>query len=215
MNVFNKREFIKKYNKKIPQIISSKFIADTDTPVSTLLKISTNQKYSFLLESVEGGDQRGRYSLLGCDPDLIWKVNKGKISIDTSNEFLKEKINLNLNPIESLKNILELSKVKRNYNEVPYPILVGYLGYPMVQHMEKIILKNPDTLQIPDAVMIRPKIAAVFDNIKDTINIMTVVYPEKNIGGKQALEIAKNNIDSSIQKLNSEIEKTETITVKN
>ena len=212
---FDQNEFIEKYNKGVPQIISSQFIADTDTPVSTLLKISTNQKYSFLLESVEGGDQRGRYSLLGCDPDLIWKVNKGKISIDTSNEFLKEKINLNLNPIESLKNILELSKVKRNYNEVPYPILVGYLGYPMVQHMEKIILKNPDTLQIPDAVMIRPKIAAVFDNIKDTINIMTVVYPEKNIGGKQALEIAKNNIDSSIQKLNSEIEKTETITVKN
>ena len=95
MVFFDQNEFIEKYNKGVPQIISSQFIADTDTPVSTLLKISTNQKYSFLLESVEGGDQRGRYSLLGCDPDLIWQVNKGKISIKTSNELLKEKINLN------------------------------------------------------------------------------------------------------------------------
>ena len=211
----DQNEFIEKYNNSDPQIISSQFIADTDTPVSALLKISTNQKYSFLLESVEGGDQRGRYSLLGCDPDLIWQVKKGKVSIKTDIEALTEEVNLNLNPIESLKNILSMSKVERNPKDVPYPILVGYLGYPMIQHMEKITLNNPDTLMIPDAVMIRPKIAAVFDNIKDTINIMTVVYPEKNIAAKQALEIATNNIDNIIKKLNSEIEKNEIIEIKN
>ena len=80
MDLFNKREFINKYNNQIPQIISKQLVADTDTPISALLKISQNQKYSFLLESVEGGEQRGRYSLLGCDPDLIWKVNNGKIN---------------------------------------------------------------------------------------------------------------------------------------
>ena len=90
MNLFNKREFIEKYNKKIPQIISEQFIADTDTPVSALLKISNNQKYSFLLESVEGGKQRGRYSLLGCEPDLIWKVENNKVNVDTNNILLKE-----------------------------------------------------------------------------------------------------------------------------
>ena len=215
MVFFDHNEFIKKYNDGVPQIISSQFIADTDTPVSTLLKISKNQKYSFLLESVEGGDQRGRYSLLGCDPDLIWQVKNGKISINTNNEILNEKINLNLNPIESLKNILNLSLVERNPKDVPFPILVGYLGYPMIQHMEKITLTNPDTLMIPDAVMIRPKIVAVFDNIKDTISIMSVVYPEKNIRAKQALEIATNNIDKCIQKLNSEIEKSDTINITN
>ena len=215
MVVFDQKVFTEKYNNGVSQIISSQFIADTDTPVSTLLKISTNQKYSFLLESVEGGDQRGRYSLLGCDPDLIWQVKKGKISIKTDNEILNEKINLNLNPVESLKNILSLSKVERNTKDVPYPILVGYLGYPMIQHMEKISLNNPDTLMIPDAVMIRPKIAAVFDNITDTINIMTVVYPQKNIMAKQALEIATSNIDISIQKLSSEIKKDKHVKIKN
>ena len=103
MTLFNKREFIEKYNKKKPQIISNKFVADTDTPISTFLKIAKNQKFSFLLESVEGGEQRGRYSLLGCEPDLIWEVNNGKIKITTDSALLKEKINLNLNPIESLR----------------------------------------------------------------------------------------------------------------
>ena len=70
------KKFISNYNKGIPQVIKKNLIADIETPFSSLLKISKNQKYSFLLESVEGGSIRGRYSLLGCDPDLIWKVEK-------------------------------------------------------------------------------------------------------------------------------------------
>ena len=209
MNLFNKRDFTYKYNKKIPQIISTQYIADTDTPISALIKISKNQKYSFLLESVEGGDQRGRYSLLGCEPDLIWKVKNGKVSISTDSQYLKDSTKVILNPIESLRQILHLSKVSRNSKETPYPILVGYLGYPMIQFMEKIMLNNPDPLMIPDALMIRPKIVAVFDNIKDTINIMTVIYPEKNINAESALEMAENLIKVNIEKLNSQIIKNE------
>ena len=82
MSNINKEKFIDNYTKNIPQILTHKIIADTETPVSTLLKITKNEKYSFLLESVEGGEQRGRFSLLGCKPDLIWKVIKGKIALN-------------------------------------------------------------------------------------------------------------------------------------
>ena len=71
MTNLSKEKFINLYQKNIPQILTHKIIADIETPVSTLLKISKNERYSFLLESVEGGEQRGRYSLLGCSPDLI------------------------------------------------------------------------------------------------------------------------------------------------
>ena len=81
----DKENFIKKYNENIPQILTHKIIADTETPISTLLKVSHKEKYSFLLESVEGGDQRGRFSLLGCNPDLIWKVKNKNVSIKTFN----------------------------------------------------------------------------------------------------------------------------------
>ena len=77
----SKEKFINNYNANIPQILKKKVIADTETPVSTLLKISADQEYSFLLESVEGGEQRGRFSLLGCDPDLIWSVAKNNVEL--------------------------------------------------------------------------------------------------------------------------------------
>ena len=86
MSNISKEKFIENYIKNIPQILTHKIIADTETPVSILLKISKNEKYSFLLESVEGGDQRGRYSLLGCEPDLIWKVTNGKVNITTNSK---------------------------------------------------------------------------------------------------------------------------------
>ena len=108
-----------------------------------LSRINLNEKYSFLLESVEGGDQRGRYSLLGCKPDIIWKVKNGKVSITTNSKYIKDNVSADLNPIQSLRDILQLSKIQRDFNKTPYPVLVGYLGYPMIQYMEKIILSNP------------------------------------------------------------------------
>ena len=203
----DKELFFKKYNKNIPQIIKHQFIADTETPVSALLKIFNKAKYSFLLESVEGGEQRGRYSLLGGYPDLIWKVYKGKVTIEKLNKATDiSKLN-NKMPIDSLKELLNFSKIKNDTTDVPYPVLVGYLGYPMIQYMEKISLNNPDTLKIPEAVMIRPKLVAVFDNIKDTINIMASIYPSKNITAIKAFNDAKKIISDVTSKLNKEIKK--------
>ena len=211
----SKKKFIDNYIKNIPQILSHQIIADTETPVSTLLKISKNEKYSFLLESVEGGDQRGRYSLLGCEPDLIWKVTNGKVSITTNSKYIHNNISVDLKPIQSLREILQLSKIQRDFKKTPYPVLVGYLGYPMIQYMEKIILSNPDTLNIPEAVMIRPKIVAVFDNIKDTIDVMTAIYPEKNIKAEIALKKAEKLIEKSVEKLNIPITKDDVSNKKN
>ncbi len=211
----SKKKFIDNYIRNIPQILSQQIIADTETPVSTLLKISKNEKYSFLLESVEGGDQRGRYSLIGCKPDIIWKVKSGKISITTNCKYIKDNVSADLNPIQSLRNILQLSKIQRDFNKTPYPVLVGYLGYPMIQYMEKINLSNPDTLNIPEAVMIRPKIVAVFDNIKDTIDVMTAIYPEKNIKAETALKEAEKLIEESVEKLKTQIAKDDVLNKKN
>ena len=201
----DKENFIKKYNENIPQILTHKIIADTETPISTLLKVSHKEKYSFLLESVEGGDQRGRFSLLGCDPDLIWKVKNRKVSIKTFDFNLDEKILQITNPIKSLKELLKLSKIESQNLDVPYPVLVGYLGYSMIEFMEKINLTNPETLEIPDSLMIRPKLVAVFDNIKDSINIMSAVYPKKEINAEKAFFNSIENIKKTINQLKLEI----------
>ena len=204
MNETSRLNFIKKYKLNIPQIIQKELIADIETPISSLIKISRNQKYSFLLESVEGGDQRGRFSLLGCDPDIIWKVKKNKVSI----KALDKKINLSFlskNPIKSLKQLISFCKIDRDISSPPFPILVGYFGYPMIQLMENIKLKNKDEINIPDAILIRPKLVAVFDNIKDTINIMTHIYPNSNITAEDAFKEGNKYLKDNIKKIKAKI----------
>ena len=78
--------------------MTKNLIGDVETPISCLLKIKKNQEYSFLLESVEGGSLRGRYSLLGCDPDIIWKVENNKASIEYQDENYKYNIS-KINPL--------------------------------------------------------------------------------------------------------------------
>ncbi len=205
MNDF-KQKFIKGYNNNLPQLINKNLVADVETPISSLLKISKNQKYSFLLESVEGGSKRGRYSLLGCDPDLIWSVEKGEAKI----KYLDINYNYKFNndPLKSLKELVNLSKFNKTLQEVPYPTLVGYLGYPMIQYMENIKLRNKDNIKIPDAILIRPKIVAVFDNIKDDISLMSVSYPCKKISAEKAFKDSTSLLSKTIKKLEKSILKS-------
>ncbi len=194
-----KKNFIKNYKKGEPQLLIKNLIADIETPFSSLLKISKGEKYSFLLESVEGGSKKGRYSLLGCDPDLIWTVNNGNSSV----KYLGHNYNykLNQNPLQGLRELIEISKFKNKNTSVPYPTLVGYLGYPMIQFMENIKLNNIDNIKIPDATLIRPKVVAVFDNIKDVISIMTVSFPSKNVTAEKAFNNSNLLLMKTIKKL--------------
>ena len=204
MNETAKFNFIKKYKLGIPQLIQKELIADIETPISSLIKISKDQNYSFLLESVEGGDQRGRFSLLGCDPDIIWEVKSNQVNI----KLFNKKIDLSFlpkDPILSLKKLINFCKIERDLNAPPFPVLVGYFGYPMIQLMEKIELNNYDEIKIPDAILIRPKLVAVFDNIKDTINVMTPIYPNNQISAEIALNEANKYLENNIKKLKVKI----------
>ncbi len=194
-----KKKFIDGLKNNKPQLLVKNLIADVETPISCLLKIKKNQQYSFLLESVEGGSLRGRYSLLGCDPDIIWEVTNNKAKITYSNEDYN--YDISANPIDSLKDLISLSKFDKENIDTPYPILVGYMGYPMIKYMEKIKLENPDNINIPDSVMIRPKIVAVFDNIKDLITVMTVVYPNNQNNLDELFEKTEQLLESKINLL--------------
>ena len=129
-----KYKFIEGLKHKKPQILTRDLIADVETPISCLLKLKKNQKYSFLLESVEGGSLRGRYSLLGCDPDIIWEVSNNTASlkyIDTNYNY-----NISKEPIESLKNLINILKFDKSKIEVPYPILVP--SFPILTSDNKL-----------------------------------------------------------------------------
>ena len=125
------------------------------------------------------------------------KENKSHLHY-TKNDY---NYKLSSSPLESLKELIDISKLPKENIEVPYPILVGYLGYPMIQYMENIKLNNPDNINIPEAILIRPKVVAVFDNIKDTISLMTLTYPNKNLSAIKAYDEAKKLLDQTVKKL--------------
>ena len=105
--------FAQTYDKGLPQILLTRLVADLETPVSAMLKLSRNAKYSFLLESVEGGSVRGRYSIIGMNPDVIWRVKNGvaainrKALLDTDEPFEA----LKLDPLSALRALLAESRI--------------------------------------------------------------------------------------------------------
>jgi anthranilate synthase component 1 len=196
--------FAAAYERGEAQIVSSRLVADLETPVSAKLKLARNARYSFLLESVEGGAVRGRYSIIGLNPDVIWKVDGGKASInrkagtDPDGPFEP----LELPPLQSLRALLAESRIKLPEDAPPMAAGVfGYMGYDMVRLMEELPDANPDTLGLPDAVLIRPTVMAIFDSVRDEVTVTSAVYPELGVSAKAAFARAQERVSEIVDAL--------------
>jgi anthranilate synthase component 1 len=177
------------YQSRRPVLLSTSLVADLETPVSAMLKLAGSEPYSFLLESVEGGATLGRYSFIGLAPDLIWRCERGVASLNRTALENPDGpfISLPDKPFSSLQSLLDESRIEAIDKTLP-PMaagLFGYLGYDMVREIEKLPDTRPDTLQLPDSILSRPTIIAVFDNIQHTLTIITPVWP-----GAVAVDVA-------------------------
>ena len=156
------------------QIIYRNFVADTQTAVGAMLKLAEGQTHHCLLESVEGGEVRGRFSVIGIKPDLIWRSRGRDVFINRQPESTPEAFirQGDVNPLDSLRTLLQESAM---LNTAPLPPmaagLFGYLGYDMIRHVEKLPDNNPCQLDVYDSIMIRPSVVAIFDRLKDTITL--------------------------------------------
>jgi anthranilate synthase component 1 len=196
--------FAAAYEKGEAQIVSTRLVADLETPVSAMLKLTRNAKYSFLLESVEGGAVRGRYSMIGMNPDMIWKVVDGKAFVNrkalhnTDGPFEP----VRLAPLESLRALLAESRIPLSPDAPPMAAGVfGYIGYDMVRLMEDLRKPNPDTLGLPDGMMIRPTVMAIFDSVRDEVTVTSPVYAEKAVSPKAAYARAQERISEVVDAL--------------
>jgi anthranilate synthase component I len=196
--------FTAAYERGEPQIVLHRLVADLETPVSAMLKLSRNVRYSFLLESVEGGAVRGRYSIIGLNPDIIWKVEGQRVSINRKALEGPKGIyeTVELEPLEALRNLLAESAIKLQDDAPPMAAGVfGYLGYDAVRWMEHLPLENPDVLGLPDSIMMRPTVMAIFDSVKDEVTITSPVYVQKGISAKAAYARANERISDVIDAL--------------
>ncbi len=171
-------------------------IADLLTPVAAFLKLAHGQSYSFLLESVEGGAVRGRYSVIGMAPDLVWRCEGGSTSINRDAEtdadaFFPD----HLAPLDSLRALIAETRL-----DVPEGLppmtggLSGYLGYDMVRLMETLPDTNPDVLGIPDGILVRPSLFAIFDGVTDELTLAAAVYPRAGVAAEAAYEAAQSRL---------------------
>jgi anthranilate synthase component 1 len=179
-------DFAEVYASGRPQVVFVRRIDDLETPVSAYLKLGRDRDYAFLFESVEGGAWRGRYSILTLDPDLVWRCRG---DIPEVSEAQDRKAGLfRVQPKGALKSLREV--VARSRFDLPDELppmasgLFGTLGYDVVRLAEPLGEVNPDPLGLPDAIMTRPSIVAVFDAIAQEIVIATPVWPSEITAAK-------------------------------
>jgi anthranilate synthase component 1 len=182
------------------QVVYRRLVADLDTPVSAMLKIADGKPNSFLLESVEGGDARNRYSIIGLNPDAIWRARGDASEINRKARFDDAAFKpCDGGALASLRAFIEESRIDLPEDLPPMAAGVfGYMGYDMVRLMERLPDENPDVLGLPDGLFVRPTIIAVFDSVKDEVTLVTPVRPETGISAKAAYARAEERLNDIV-----------------
>ncbi|MBL9036660.1 MAG: anthranilate synthase component I [Rhodospirillaceae bacterium] len=172
--------FAATYEAGKPQVVWTRLIADLETPVSALMKLADGRPNSFLLESVEGGRSRGRYSLIGLKPDLIWRCRGDKAEINRNARFQPDSFEPEANgALASLRALIAESRIALPQSLPPMASgLFGYMSYDMIRLVEKLPDISPDNLKLPDSIFLRPTVMAIFDSVEDMITVVTPVWPQ-------------------------------------
>ncbi len=182
------------------QMVWRRTVADTETPVSAMLKLGLPGSGAFLLESVEGGQVRGRYSLLGLAPDLVWRATGDACEVNRHwqtdrNAFV---------PCAG-GTLVELRALVASCRMAVPPglppalaTLVGTMGYDTARLAERLPEPKADPLGVPDLLFVRPTLVLVFDRLKDELFFVAPIYP----GGRpDAYDRAVEAIEATQAKL--------------
>jgi len=167
------------YQAGAPQVVWTRLIDDLETPVSAYLKIGHGRPYAFLFESVEGGAFRARYSIITLNPDLVWRCRGDQAEIAEGEAIAAGRFTAQAGgALDSLRDLVAASRIELPAGLPPPSAGVfGAMGYDMIRLVERLPDVNPDPLDLPDGVMTRPSIVAIFDAIAQEIILVTPVRP--------------------------------------
>ncbi|MEM7739662.1 MAG: anthranilate synthase component I [Pseudomonadota bacterium] len=191
------------YDAGEPQLLYRRFVGDLETPLSAYLKLTGNAKGSFLLESVEGGEQLGRYSTIGIDPDLIWQCKDGYSKLLTSKGVLLQEGDDALDALRELVTSAQVTMPASVERELP-PMasgLFGYFAYDFIRYVEHLPDRPEDHLQLPDAYLVRPQVMATFDSVKREVVLVTTARPENGRSSEAAYADADARLNALIDRL--------------
>ncbi|MDF1767240.1 anthranilate synthase component I [Maricaulis sp.] len=184
-------------------VLQARRVDDLLTPVAAYLRLAANQPNSFLLESVEGGAWRGRYSAIGLDPDLIWQCRDGVVSQASGMDVAARKFTpLETEPMTALRAVIEAAHCPLPDDAPPLASgLFGYVGYDMVRYLERLPDgAAPDPLGLPESVLLRPQTMVVFDALKQEIQVYCPVRPGE-YSAREAYDAAVERLQTTLQRL--------------
>ena len=189
-------EFEAAYQAARPQVVWSTLVADLETPVSAMLKLADDRPNSFLLESVERGAVRGRYSIIGMKPDLVWRCWRDRAEVNYRARYDPDAFEpVDGAALAGLRRLIAESAIDLPDALPPMAAgIVGYMAYDMVRSMERLADDNRDALGLPDAVFIRPTVMAIFDSVRDLVTVVTPVRPEAGRDARAAYASARERL---------------------
>jgi anthranilate synthase component 1 len=195
--------FARAYEAGQNQVVHTRLAADLDTPVSLMLKLTGAARDAFMLESVTGGEVRGRYSIIGMKPDLIWQCHGTSSRINRAARFDPDAYeDQDGDPLSNLRALIAESRI-----DLPEDLpaasagLFGYLGYDMIRLVEHLPDVPPDTLGLPDAVMQRPSVVAVLDGVKGEVIVVAPAWVSSGQSARAAYAQAAERVMDAVRDL--------------
>ena len=185
------------------QLVFARLAADLDTPVSLMLKLGEARTDTFMLESVTGGEVRGRYSVVGLKPDLIWRCRGTAVEVNREARFDTQAFRPDpAPPLDSLRALIAESAVTMPEGLPSIAAgLFGYLGYDMIRLVEHLPDVNPDPLGLPDAVLLRPSIVAVLDGVKGEVTVVAPAWAASGLSARAAYAQAAERVMDALRDL--------------
>ncbi len=185
------------------QLVYARLAADLDTPVSLMLKLGEARTDTFMLESVTGGEVRGRYSVVGMKPDLIWQCHGEKSRLNREARFDPAAfVELPGHPLQTLRDLIAESRIEMPEGVPPVAAgLFGYLGYDMIRLVEHLPDVNPDPLGLPDAQLIRPSVVAVLDGVKGEVTVCAPAWVAAGLSARAAYAQAAERVMDALRDL--------------
>jgi len=151
------------------KLIVRRRIGDVETPVGAMLKLGVDAPGSFLFESIAGGERLGRYSFIGLEPQVWFRIADGVAETAASQDFADAKP-MGGSPVDALRRFVEAAKAETSEDLPPMASgAFGYVGYDMIQHVEPVSITKPDMLNVPEALLVIPRVVIVFDHIYQEI----------------------------------------------
>ena len=185
-----------------PALIWRTMIADTETPVGAAIKLIETGRGDYLLESVQGGEVRGRYSLLGLDPDLVFRATGGAAEINRRWQDDRDAFDpLSGGALDELRALVQACRIDVP-DELPKALacLVGYFGYETIGLVEQLPRAPQSELQLPDMLFVRPTVILVFDRLTDALWAVAPVWPADR-PTSALLDQAAERIDNALRTL--------------